>query len=143
MIPGSLWLLVAAACGPVDPSALQPLPEPDRLLFDRVVSPILEQRCGEGSCHGDSARPFNLYAPGRRRLEGVPTFSRQPLSAEELSANFVASLGFIDHEIPTQTTLLNKALSPGGPEAHGGGAVFTGIHDPECRAVVEWLGGER
>jgi hypothetical protein len=61
---------------------------------------------------------------------------------EELSANYHTARGFIDAPSPLETTLLHKALSRGGEEAHGGGAVFQDASDPECEVIARWLQGD-
>lgn len=135
----SVWL--GWACGASEPFALRPLPSPDRSEFGRVVGPILEERCSDGSCHGHPERPFNLYARARRRISGIPTFSRDPLIDAEVDANYSSTLGLLDAPEPVDTTLLHKALSAGGPAAHGGGAVFSSAHDPQCAALLRWIRG--
>ncbi|MBK7859781.1 MAG: hypothetical protein IPJ65_14400 [Archangiaceae bacterium] len=136
MRAGLLALLCACGCG-YDPGATVPLAAPDRMLFELESAPLLEQRCGDSSCHGSARHAYALYAVGRRRLETAATWSRAPLTAAELDLNWLATLGFLDAPEPVRTTLLAKALG----RSHGGGAVFAHPSDPECQAVLRWLEG--
>jgi hypothetical protein len=137
----ALLAWVASSCGGGEPFALVPLPHPDQTEFAQVVGPILEERCADGTCHGSAERPFSLYARGRRRSVDIATFSREPLTPAEVGANYSNTLGLLDSTEPVATTLLHKALSLGGPTAHGGGAVFSSAHDPQCVALVRWIVG--
>lgn len=134
-----LATMILAACGPIEPDERAPLRRPDRALFSEEAGPLLGKRCGDLGCHGDAARPYALYAEGRRRLPPLTTYSKEALLPAEEAANYVATIGFVDDDDPLRTTLLRKALGEGGAEAHGGGAVFEAQSDPECRAIVSWL----
>lgn len=132
-----LLALLLWACGGLDVLATSPLPTPDRAGFELEAAPLLSRRCGDVACHGTERHAFALYAVGRRRLRAADTFSAKPLVTEELDANYLATLGFLDATTPLKTTLLRKALGLG----HGGGAVFAHPSDPECLAVLRWLNG--
>ena len=129
--------VMLTGCGGLDLDATTPLASPSRVGFEREAAPLLAKRCGDVACHGAQRHAFALYAVGRRRLRAVDTFSSKPLTAAELDANFLATLGFLDADAPVETTLLRKALGQG----HGGGAVFAHPSDPECLAVLRWLNG--
>ncbi len=129
-----LLVMVLGACGP-GTDATVPLAAPDRASFELEAAPLLAKRCGDVACHGTERHAFALYAVGRRRLRAADTFSSKPLTAAELDANFLATLGFLDAPAPVDTTLLRKALGMG----HGGDAVFAHPSDPECQAVLRWL----
>ena len=134
---GGLAVGVLAGCGGLSTDATVPLASPSRSGFEREAAPLLAKRCGDVACHGTERHAFALFAVGRRRLRAADTFSAKPLVAEELDANFLATLGFLDASAPLDSTLLHKALGLG----HGGGAVFAHPSDPECQAVVRWLNG--
>lgn len=134
-------LLAVGGCGGPAGETLAPLPAPDRALFAVEASGILEKSCGSSNCHGRAERPYPLYARRQRRRPPIATFSTLPLAEDEIDANYRATLGFLDHPDPRQTTFLRKALGTGGTGGHRGGAVFEGPSDPQCRAVEAWLKG--
>lgn len=131
-----LTATLLTGCG-LPPDETVPLAAPSRPGFEREAAPLLAKRCGDVACHGTERHAFALFAVGRRRLRVADTFSSRPLSAAELDANFLSTLGFLDAAAPLDTTLLRKALGQG----HGGDAVFAHPSDPECLAVVRWLEG--
>ncbi len=133
----ALCLLALLGCAD-DPDALTPLPALDRADFAAEAGPLIAKRCGLSPCHGDAARPFNLFAPRQRRLPPTTTYDRGPLSDAEIDANYRATLGFLDADRAVDTLLVQKSL---GRAAHGGGLVFEAPSDPECRAIRAWIDG--
>ena len=129
-------VFVLAGCAGLEPGA-EPLPAgPSLAVFAVEAAPLLERRCVDAGCHGDAARPFALYAPGRRRANPSDTFLNVPLTNAEFSANRDATLGFLVAEPLRDSTLLRKSL---GELGHGGGVVFVHPSDPEVRALVRGL----
>jgi hypothetical protein len=125
----------------VDPGGEAPLSQPSRARFAEEAGPLLGKRCGDVSCHGDGARPYALFTPGRRRLDPTKTHGSEPLDEEEIDANWRAALGFLDAPRGRDTTLIRKALGVGGPGGHRGGAIFEAPSDPECKAIIAWIEG--
>lgn len=115
------------------------LREPSRLTYPEQAGPILARRCGDFSCHGNDVQAFGQFAVGRRRQLAGDRFTARPLTEAEWDANYRATLGFIDADRPTDTTLLQKALAIGGKGAHKGGPVFQHPSDPQCQAVRAWM----
>lgn len=130
--------LLWSVAGCVVESSDSPLSEPSRATFAETVGEVLEERCGSSNCHGSERRPFALYAGLQRRMPPTPTFDKSLLSEEEVLSNYEATLGFLDDEEPTETTLIRKGL---GQLGHGGGIVFEHRSDPQCRALRAWIGG--
>lgn len=131
--------LFGSLTGCVVQSSEEPLPfEPSQTAFAETIDQVLEKRCGASNCHGAERRPFALYAGLQRRMPPTPTFDKSSLDEEEVLSNYRATLGFLDHEESTETTLIQKAL---GALGHGGGFVFEHRSDPECRAIRAWIGG--
>lgn len=131
----ALATLAGACQGPGPGEADLPFPPaPD--VFTVEAGPLLERRCGDVTCHGAAARPFAIYAGGRRRLDPADTYLPEPLDPAEVAANYDAALGFLDAERPRDSTLLRKALAA---MPHGGGAVFAHRSDPEVRALERGL----
>ncbi len=133
--------VIALGCELADGGATSPLRSLDRTAFALEAGPILAERCGASLCHGNRVRPFALYAPGQHRRPPTTTYAKLPLDAAELDANYEATLGFLDSQRGTDTTLIRKALGVGGVGGHGGGAIFEAPSDPECRALRAWIGG--
>lgn len=132
--------LLASGCV-VDSSGTTPLLMPDRQVFSLEAGPILSRRCGDYACHGNSARPYALYAVSRRRLNAADQYSSHPLTSAEWDANFNATRGFLDAPRGRDTALIQKALSTGGAGDHKGGAIFAAPSDPECQAILAWIDG--
>jgi len=134
----AIALACVASCAPLE-THVEPLAQPSRAAFAELAGPLLAKRCCDASCHGDAQRPYALYAVGRRRLDPAETYASTPLTADEIEANYRATLGFVDAPRGRDTTLIQKALAVGGPGGHRGGAVFEAPSDPECVAIINWI----
>lgn len=140
---GLLWLLVAACTtGLEDPANLADL---DRDSFRCDVQPVLAARCAFGACHASARRPLRLYAVGRMRLGVGWDRLAEPLSADELEANYQSARGFAVTDSPL---LLSKPLDPRagglfhrGQELYGNDDVFTSTDDPGYRLIAAWVAG--
>ncbi|MCO4762529.1 MAG: hypothetical protein KC502_13545 [Myxococcales bacterium] len=142
LLGGLLCVLGPLGCE-VDSGPAMAVTQPSRATFVHEAGPILAARCGDYACHGNANRPFALYAVARRRLRAADNFTSHPLTEAELDANFAATTGFLDHDRPRDTTLVQKALGIGGKGGHKGGGVFAAPSDPECRALIRWISGEQ
>ncbi len=143
----ALLVLLASACttGLEDPATLPAL---DRDAFRCNVQPVLAARCAFGACHASARRPLRLYAVGRMRLGVGWDRLAEPLSPDELEANYQSTRGFAAADGTDVPQLLSKPLDPRagglfhrGQELYGGDDVFTSTEDPGYRLIAEWIGG--
>lgn len=136
--------VVAVGCVAGDLGAPRAVPALDRDAFRCRVEPVLAARCAFLACHGDEARPFRVYAPGRLRL-GVAVDAA--LTAAEREANYAAALGMAGDE-REPPLLVGKPLdTAAGGFYHGGQARFDGddvfatTADPGYVALADWIAG--
>lgn len=138
--------LLAAGCS-APTSDAQP-PPVDECVFERDVYPVLARDCGFPACHGNPARFFRLWGPGRTRMNpdhGPFT----PLTAEELEDSFDHARAMLAMASePDQSLLLRKPL-----EASAGGAAHMGLdafgrniypdrEAPGWQTLSQWAHGE-
>jgi hypothetical protein len=147
MVKATLALAIgaaAAACtaGIEDPASLPAL---DRDDFRCAVQPVLAARCAFAGCHASARRPLRLYAVGRMRLGVGWDRLAEPLTADELEANYQATRGFALDDPPL---LLAKPLDPRaggwfhrGQSLYGGDDVFLSTDDPGYALLAAWIGG--
>ena len=137
--------LALVACA--DPNEGGLPPEPDRCAFDRDVYPVLARDCGFPSCHGSADRFFQVWAPGRARLDPETAILAAPTEAErarsyDRARSMLATPG--DAEPP----LLRKPLarSAGGGAHMGRDALGRNVYpDREAegwRVLATWARGE-
>lgn len=126
----------------------------------RVVSQVLERRCGTIDCHGDGARPFRIYGrTGLRRPEtpesygpGGGAFSEyvtggtEPTSDAEVADNRLSACG-VEPEVMAAVVAGDEELDaltlvrkPRLTEAHKGGLVWAeGSQGDKC--LTSWIQG--
>jgi hypothetical protein len=93
------------------------IPLPSRAAFDSNVMPILARDCAFPACHGDTARAFVVYAPGRTRRDAA-TDPWAALTLQEGDANYQRALSMLVGRGSAERSLLvDKPLST----AVGGG----------------------
>ena len=114
--------------------------------FRANVYPVLLRDCGFPTCHGDPARFFRVWGPGRTRLT-TETLAPEPFddpTGDELSASQSLALAFIDDSQPGDSQLLRKPLAPAaGGAAHGGidaygRNIYRTDQDPGWQALALW-----
>jgi hypothetical protein len=117
---------------------------PDGIKFIEEVMPVLIRDCGFQTCHGSSERFFQVYGPGRSRLDPLtPVFSVQTGKELELSYNLAVSM--IDSERPGRSLLLRKplAVKAGGAGHRGtdryGRDVYRTTNDPGYLTLARWV----
>lgn len=121
-------------------------PDLDRAVFDAEVYPILLRDCGFPACHGERARFFRVFGPGRTRLVAA-TSLYEPATEAEREATFDRARSMLAAvPDPMQSLLLRKPLE----ERAGGGAhlgldalgrnVYASMEDPSWRAIAAWAG---
>ena len=149
-------MLGVSACrdfdGPIE------LPDLDANEFRCNVEPILQARCAYPLCHGDSRRPFRIYARNRHRLQvpgpsaipegGPPLIDRNfPLTAEETQANFDVARGFARDTDQALLVLKPLDVSADGSfhrarDLFGGVDVFANRDDYGYGVFLAWVRDE-
>lgn len=135
--------LLFAGCAFDAPPAAPPNPvyEP---TFREVVYPILLRDCGFPACHGDDARFFRVYGPGRHRLDPEAAIDDE-LEEAEVRATFERARSMLASAPSAEESLfVRKPL-----EIDSGGAPHLGIdqhgqdlyrttEDPSYQALLTW-----
>jgi hypothetical protein len=139
-------MLVLGACGSVHGEPIV-LPSPDAREFAEEVYPQLLHDCGFVACHGDPARFFRVYGPGRTRLD-PDTLPYDPASSDEIQSSYdrarsmLSGVGSI-----YESQLLRKPLakSAGGSEHKGvdrfGRNVYPSPMEPGYQILARWAIG--
>jgi hypothetical protein len=142
MVRTCLGALALAACAVDDPAAPTSL---DRELFRCTVQPVLAARCAFPACHGSARRPLALYAPGRMRYQITWDRPTEPITDDELAANFAIASGFTTTTATGEPWLLAKPLTGGyyhrGADLYGGENVFLSTDDAGYAAIASWIAG--
>jgi hypothetical protein len=88
--------------------------------FQSQVYPVLLRDCSFIACHGSSKRFFQVYGPGRARLDPM-TNPLDEVTMDELIQTYNRALSMIDVQDPAASLLLRKplALSAGGTGHEG------------------------
>jgi hypothetical protein len=136
--------LALAACVN-DASVSNEPPAPDRALFDTAIYPLLLRDCGFSECHGAEHRFFQVFGPGRARLEGhasdpdLAPRERQ-LTYDRARSMLVATGGGSVQQSPLLTKPLE--LNAGGASHRGvdhfGRNVYQVVSDPRYVALWQW-----
>lgn len=120
-----LLVLTAMLC-PVFGCAEEPalaLVTPDRASFEVEVYPVLLRDCGFHACHGSTDRFFQVFGPGRRRLNAI-TKPLDPPAPEEIAHAYDRARSMLDAQAIESSLLLRKPLA-----AEGGGTGHQGVDD--------------
>jgi len=147
MVKPVLLLALAAGCA-VDnpPTEVGPL---DRSYFHCNVQPVLAARCAFPACHGTRVRPLAIFAPGRERLRVTWDRPTEPVTADELDANFQLVSGFTTLDATGEPWLLSKPLASAaggyyhrGADLYGADDVFMTKDDAGYQLLAKWIAGE-
>lgn len=135
-------VFVGSACSNEIDAGTEP-PTPDRASFDSTIYPLLLRDCGFSECHGAEHRFFQVFGPGRSRLDGHPSDPdlgprERQLTYDRTRSMLVAPAGESIFESPLLTKPLE--VSAGGASHEGtdrfGRNVFQTVGD--ARYVVLW-----
>jgi hypothetical protein len=156
---GLFCVVAQIGCGGFDPEASRDIPMPpfDPVGF-RLVSAVVERRCGTLDCHGAAARPLRIYGQyGLRRPEeqgsdNVQNYAEyypggnEPTTLAELTDNY-RSICALEPELlgkvfakeadPEVLTIVRKARLR---EKHKGGLLWN-KGDPGDLCLVNFLTG--
>lgn len=121
-----------------------PAPSPDFAQFQQNVYPLLLRDCAFSECHGSEQRFFQVYGPGRTRLEhaSMPSDPATPMEVQRSYERAVSML--MSGKTVLDSLLLRKPLetSEGGQGHKGidafGRNVFTSARDPGYVVLLQW-----
>jgi len=125
-------------------SATDPSTRLDETSFACKVEPVLVRQCSYLACHGNAGSALRVYSPGKLRAQppADSNIANEALSPDEHHANFVSAAAFSFDTLPIDNWLLRKPLpSAAGGFEHLGGAIYTGVNDPQYVAIEAWLAG--
>lgn len=120
------------------------LPSPSQAEFATTAYPVLLRDCGFPACHGDHNRFFQVFGPGRTRLDrGAAPYT--PASGQELMLSYERARSMLSSPGgPARALLLRKPLpvSEGGAE-HGGDdawgqPIYLSADDPDFLVLRDW-----
>lgn len=147
MVKHAFLLLLVGGCAvdnpPTQVGAL------DREYFRCNVQPVLAARCAFPACHGTRVRPFAIFAPGRERLRVTWDRPTEPVTQDELDANFRLVTGFTTLDATGEPWLLSKPLATAaggyyhrGADLYGAEDVFMTKDDAGYQLLEKWIAGE-
>lgn len=115
------------------------LPGPSYTQFRDQVYPVLLRDCGFVQCHGDDARFFALFGPGRTRLDAA-TDIFDPATKDELEFAYQSARGMLTSDRGVYASpLLSKPLEG---HSHGGldnfGRNVWHEDDPAWQTLAQW-----
>jgi hypothetical protein len=120
------------------------IPTPSRTDFAATAYPVLLRDCGFPACHGDHARFFQVFGPGRARLE-ADADPYAPASEAELTLSYERARSMLSSpDGPALAPLLRKplAVTEGGAEHEGddvwGQPIYQSADDPNLRILRDW-----
>jgi hypothetical protein len=138
----AIALRTLAACGGDTPDLA--LAQPDFPSFEATVYPVLMRDCSFVACHGSSERFFQVFGPGRARLDPMMPLMEPATAAEVLHA-YNRALSMIDAREPSRSLLLRKPLTlAAGGAGHEGvdawmRAIYVSRQDPSYVVLEAWV----
>jgi hypothetical protein len=130
------------ACGGDAPETM--LAQPDFAAFEANVYPVLLRDCGFNACHGSTERFFQVFGPGRARLDPLTPLLEAHTPAE-VTHSYGRALSMIDASDLPGSLLLRKPLTLAeGGVGHEGvdawmRAVYVSKQDPGFVALNAWV----
>lgn len=114
-----LCSVLLAACAS---KQTQEPPTPDAASFEATAYPVLLRDCAFPACHASNERFFQVYGPGRVRLNPDPMLDvYQPATQAELQLSYERARSMLSSPKVEDSLLLRKPL-----EASAGGAAHKG-----------------
>lgn len=134
---------LASACAGGDEGS-GALPELDRAQFQSSVYPVLLRDCAFSECHGAEHRFFQVYGPGRVRLD--PALSaNDPATAPEIELSYERARSMLATDARIEDSLLLRKpleIAAGGQGHEGTDALGRNVYatraDPGYAALVGW-----
>jgi hypothetical protein len=119
------------------------VPGPGYEQFRTEIYPQLLRDCGFNACHGDADRYYQVFGPGRMRLDEEMDLFLPPTEEEiDISYDRARAMLLTRGEL-LDSPLLRKPVEGGGHaglDAEGRN-VYAGRNDPEFLKLVEWASG--
>jgi hypothetical protein len=120
------------------------VPNVDMQAFAMNVYPVLMRDCAFNDCHGGPHRFFQVFGPGRVRLD--PTLdSQMPPTDQEIEVSYERARSMLITTGPvTQSLLLTKplAIKAGGAGHRGVDAYGRNVYEskdaPGYQAILQW-----
>jgi hypothetical protein len=120
------------------------VPAPDPALFQSAVYPVLLRDCAFADCHGGEHRFFQVFGPGRTRLDPA-TKPHDPATAAELQRSYDRARSMlVSGDTPSDSLLLRKPLeiTAGGQGHKGvdafGRNVYKSKQEPDYQVLSQW-----
>jgi hypothetical protein len=121
------------------------LPSPDGALFVQEIYPLLLRDCAFSTCHGAEARFFQVFGPGRSRLDAAATKPDDPITLPEVLHSYDRARSMLATAAQLERSLLlSKSLELGaGGQGHKGvddfgRNVFASTRDPAYVQLLTW-----
>ena len=141
------WVVCCALLGAcVNETTELALATPDRAAFEQDVYPVLLRDCAFHACHGTTERFFQVFGPGRGRLD-PPLMPLDAASPAEVDHSYERARAMIDARAPAESLLLRKplAVNAGGSGHEGaddlGRNVYQSKLEPGYGAIARWVQG--
>lgn len=135
-----------AACGD-DKTWSGEVPAADPAVFQSDVYPLLMRDCSFNDCHGGTHRFFQVFGPGRVRIDPMLD-SEMPATPVELQVSYERARSMLITEgAVTRSLLLTKPLAQeaGGVGHRGvdgyGRNVYQSVDDPSYQKLLRWAEG--
>lgn len=142
MLASCALLCSVTGCGGDAPELA--LAQPDFPSFEANVYPVLLRDCSFVACHGSTERFFQVFGPGRARLDPLMPLGDPPTMAEVLHS-YNRALSMVDARDPSKSLLIRKPLSlAAGGAGHEGvdswmRAVYVTRQEPGFVALEAWV----
>jgi hypothetical protein len=140
-----LCLPLMAACSNTGQELSGVLPMPDGQRFVNDVYPLLLRDCAFVTCHGAPSRFFQVFGPGRARLDAVTTKPDDPVTLAEVLHSYERARSMLaTADELAHSALLSKPLEPSaGGQGHKGvdelgRNVFASVDDPGYAVLASW-----
>lgn len=142
---GSVIASILSACASGGGEWSGPPPTPDGELFVNQVYPLLLRDCAFSTCHGMNERFFQVFGPGRARLDPMATKPDDPATLPEVLHSYDRARSMLATATPIdQALLLRKPLEIGaGGQGHKGvddygRNVYATQADPGYALLARW-----
>lgn len=141
-IPILIGFLTASGCDSLQASEQMPTPSP--VTFRTVVYPILLRDCSFAGCHANSERPFQVFGPGRVRLDSESDIFDPPTELEFERAYWRTCSMLLYRDDPFESLMLAKPLDGvrHGGEDDLGRNLYRDRSDRSLSLIMQWLRDE-
>lgn len=138
-----LATLMLAGCSTAAPWSGE-VPAPDYQTFAETAYPVMLRDCAFSECHGNNSRFFQVWGPGRTRIDPLMKID-DPVTPLEIQISYERARSMLVAERPdAKPLLLVKPLEEdsGGTGHEGmdafGRNVYQTAGDPNYLVIVQW-----